>query len=59
MVLDLWRDADPHLPGLQRARGFAAQRGRGRAALRKVPDAPVDTAPAPRGGESTWTVHGG
>ncbi|RKH48574.1 hypothetical protein [Corallococcus llansteffanensis] len=58
VVLDLWRDADPHLPGLQRARGFASG-GRGRAALRRVPDVPVDTAPAPRGGEGPWTVHGG
>ena len=57
VVLDLWRDADPHLPGLQRARGFAS-RGRGGAALRRVPDAVVDTVPAPRGGEGPWTVHG-
>ncbi|MGE6759506.1 hypothetical protein ACQKGO_15905 [Corallococcus interemptor] len=60
VVLDLWRDADPHLPGLQRARGFAARGHRGRTALRRVPDvAPVDTAPVPRGGEAPWTVHGG
>ncbi|RKG73940.1 hypothetical protein [Corallococcus terminator] len=58
VVLDLWRDADPHLPGLQRARGFASRGSRGRAGLCRVPDAPVDTAPAPRGGEGPWTVHG-
>lgn len=60
VVLDLWRDADPHLPGLQRARGFKARGHRGRTvALRRVPDAPVDTAHDPRGGGATWTVHGG
>ncbi|NPC68435.1 hypothetical protein HPP05_01570 [Corallococcus exiguus] len=59
VVLDLWRDADPHLPGLQRARGFAARGHRGRTALRRVPDvASVDTAPVPRGGGAPWTVHG-
>lgn len=58
-VLDLWRDADPHLPGLQRARGFTSGGCRGRAALRRVPDAPVDTGPVPRGGGGPWTVHGG
>ncbi|CAM3192802.1 hypothetical protein G4177_27720 [Corallococcus sp. ZKHCc1 1396] len=58
VVLDLWRDADPHLPGLQRARGFASGGGRGRAALRRVPDVPVDTATVPRGGEGPWSVHG-
>jgi tetratricopeptide (TPR) repeat protein len=59
VVLDLWRDADPHLPGLQRARGFAARGGRGRAALRRVPDVAVDSAPVLRGGEGPLTVHGG